>query len=119
LIKSGRLPISAKNIEFIAQSPDRDRKTIINERSIDADLTILGFQGMVLKHQKEKLFNGFDQIGNVLFVNATHEIDIVEPEEAAVAHVEEGEPEPASATGSAAVAAEPPSDPDTSKTSRG
>jgi amino acid transporter len=117
LIKSGRLPISVKNIEFIAQSPDRDRKTIINERSVDADLTILGFQGFVLKRQKEKLFNGFEQIGNVLFVNATHEIDIVEPEEAVVEGGEEGEPTPS--TESAAESAEPPCDPDASKTSRG
>lgn len=84
LIKSGRLPISAQNVEFITQQPDTDRKAIINDKSIDADLTILGFQGKALKRQKEKLFEGFDQISNVLFVSATTEIEIVPEEEDAL-----------------------------------
>lgn len=80
LIKSGRLPIAARNVEFIAQEDDIDRKVIINEKSIDADLTIMGLQGKALKRQKTKLFEGFEQIGNLLFVNATKEIEIVSEE---------------------------------------
>jgi hypothetical protein len=73
----------------------------------------------VLRRQKEKLFDGFEQIGNVLFVSATHEIEIVEFEEWRVDRGEKGEAEPASAAEAAAVAVEPPSDPAISKTSGG
>jgi len=119
LVKSGRLPIAPKNVEFITQLPERDRKTIINERSIDADLTILGFQGFVLRRQKEKLFEGFGQIGNVLFVSATQQIEIVGFEESDADRGKQGAVEPAPAAAEAAAAAEPPSDPVTWKTSRG
>lgn len=81
LVSSGRLPISKKNIEFIAQISNRDRKTVIGERSIDADLTIVGIQNRALKHEREKIFEGYEQIGNVLFVGTSKEIVLAnEPE---------------------------------------
>ncbi len=73
LIQSGRLPISPKNIELIPKSPDKDDKTIINEHSKDADLTILGFRNEVLKHQGSSLFQGYDKVGDILFVNTVQE----------------------------------------------
>ena len=45
-------------------------KEIINEKSAEAGLTIIGFRGETLKHEKVELFNGYDEIGNILFINA-------------------------------------------------
>lgn len=73
LTQSGRLPIASKNIELIPRKSDVDAKTIINEKSTDADLTIVGFRGELLKHDGAQLFEGYDGIGNVLFVNASEE----------------------------------------------
>ena len=70
LVKEGRLPIAAKNIEVIIRNPDVNIREIINDRSKDAGLTLIGFNGEHLKHDKADLFKGFDGIGNVLFVNA-------------------------------------------------
>lgn len=81
LVSSGRLPISEKNIRFIAQQADKDRKAIINENSIDADLTIVGIQSRALKHEKEKVFEGYEHLGNVLFVSASKEILLVNERE--------------------------------------
>jgi amino acid transporter len=70
LTSSGRLPISAKNINVIALEDPKDRKKLINEYSVDADLTLIGFHEGVIKSEKGvELFEGYEGIGNVLFVN--------------------------------------------------
>ena len=76
LIKSGRLPISAQNIQLIEQDQETDAKQIINNNSQDADLTIIGFRAEALKRRGVELFEGFEEIGNVLFVNTTQEKEI-------------------------------------------
>ena len=88
LIRSGRLPISRQNIEFLAPTPDTERKAIINEKSADADLVILGFHGALLKRSKTHAFDGYDQLGNVLFVCSTQAIAIASEEEQAEARRE-------------------------------
>lgn len=70
LIDDGRLPISKNNIKVIARKSDIEKKTIIAEKSQDADLTIIGFRSEALKHQGIELFSGYDTIGNTLFVNS-------------------------------------------------
>ena len=80
LASSGRLPISAKNIDVIPQKQGVRKKSIIREKSKDADLTIVGFVGGMLRHEKLDLFDGYDEIGNVLFVNAHKEIELVKEE---------------------------------------
>lgn len=77
MIQSGRLPISANNIELIPSTEDHTNKQIINERSRDADLTIVGFRYELVKHSGTEIFQGYDKIGNVLFVNALKEKPIV------------------------------------------
>ena len=77
MIQSGRLPISANNIELIPLSEHLSNKEVINERSRDADLTIVGFRYELIKHSGKELFMGYDKIGNVLFVNAMKEKPIV------------------------------------------
>ncbi len=70
LIEAGQLPISPKNIKVIGRKPDLETRTIINEQSKDADLTILGFREEAVKRLGRELFEGYNNVGNVLFVNA-------------------------------------------------
>ncbi|MBU2885849.1 amino acid permease [Gilvimarinus agarilyticus] len=76
LIKSGRLPISANNINIIEREEGRSIKESINEYSRDADLTIVGFRSEAVKQRGEELFMGFEDVGDVLFVNSTHSKEI-------------------------------------------
>lgn len=70
LVVSGRLPITTSNIEIIHEQEKISPKDVINQRSADAGLTIVGFRGEALKYEKEELFKGYDCLGNVLFINA-------------------------------------------------
>lgn len=69
LIESGRLPISKNNVEFVLEDDVSDSKTIINTRSKGADLTMLGFRTGVLRKNGLSVFDGYDGLGDVLFVN--------------------------------------------------
>ncbi len=103
LIRTGRLPISAKNVEVIAQEHGQDRRGIINERCRDADLIITGFEGKLLKKQKSALFRGYDDVGSVLFVNTTKEIELIgedaPEEEEVIPTTEVAESEPSAKEG--------------------
>ena len=68
LIKNGRLPISHKNVEFIASHEQVTNAEIISKKSIDADLTIVGFLPGDIEKNDIKVFNSYPDIGNVLFV---------------------------------------------------
>ena len=76
LIEAGQLPISQKNIEVIPRKANVETASVINKKSQDADLTILGFRGEALKHQGIAVFEKLESIGNVLFVNSTKEKQI-------------------------------------------
>ena len=76
LILSGRLPIPKKNIEIIKISEGVSSKSIINEKSADAGLTLIGFIPEQIKHSGKEVFEGFDNLGDVLFVNAFNKKDI-------------------------------------------
>ena len=52
-------------------------RSIINSHSKYADLTIVGFRGELLKKQKETLFNGYEKLGNVMFVNSQSKKQII------------------------------------------
>jgi hypothetical protein len=71
IIEEGRLPISAKNIEVIEKKQDVSNKDIINSKSTHADLAIIGFRSEALKQYESGLFEGYDAVGNILFVNAS------------------------------------------------
>ncbi len=77
LIADGRLAISPHNVEVIARKEERSIKSIINSRSIDADLTIIGFRNEAMKNNHEEIFHGYEKLGNILFVNASKEKLIV------------------------------------------
>lgn len=76
LIEAGQLPISPKNIEIIPRKPDIDPRAIVTEKSKDADLTIIGLREEVLKHNGAAAFDGYEDIGNTIFVNAAAQIEI-------------------------------------------
>ncbi|HOO85056.1 MAG TPA: amino acid permease [Prolixibacteraceae bacterium] len=76
MVVSGRLPISSKNINIIPLQENVSTKSIINQNSKYAGLTIIGFLEETLKHEKESLFSGYDEIGSILFVNAHDQKDI-------------------------------------------
>ena len=76
VVRNGRLPISLKNIEFIPLDENTNPKDIINQRSYRAGLTMIGFLNEQLKHEGEKIFMGYDKLGDVLFVNARQEKSI-------------------------------------------
>ncbi len=69
LILSGRLPISKNNIEFVIDDGTANSKSIINSRSKDADLTILGFRTSLMQQQGVEVFAGYDNLGDTLHVN--------------------------------------------------
>lgn len=71
LMKKGRIPVSEKNIEIIKIDPEVSSKSLINQKSENAGLTIIGFHSESLKHDGADLFKGYDQAGDVLFVNAS------------------------------------------------
>ena len=69
-IESGRLPISPLNLKMIPQNEYSGIKSIINKHSEKADLTIIGFRSEVVKKQKLAAFEGYEALGNILFVNS-------------------------------------------------
>ncbi|MCT4589309.1 MAG: amino acid permease [Carboxylicivirga sp.] len=73
LVQTGRLPITLSNIEIIPHDEDTSSKQLINEKSASAGLTIIGFREEQIKHAGAETFKGFDEIGDVLFVNANQE----------------------------------------------
>lgn len=73
LIKAGRLPISPNNVELIPQNADVSMREIVNQKSKDADLTMIGFRKEAIKQLGESLFEGYDNVGNILFVNTSRE----------------------------------------------
>jgi hypothetical protein len=73
-IKSGRIPISVKNINIIAQKEGVTSKSIINEHSQSSDLTIIGFSSRAATKDASLVIDGYPDIGNVLFVNASSPI---------------------------------------------
>jgi hypothetical protein len=70
LVKTGRLPISLKNVEFIDIDESMNLKALILEKSVKAGLTMIGFRSEQIKHEGQKLFEGYEDMGDVLFVNA-------------------------------------------------
>ncbi len=71
LINSGRMPITETNIEIIERDVNISVKEVISNRSLDAGLTMIGFNENSFKREGDfSLFEGYDDIGNVLFVHS-------------------------------------------------
>ncbi len=76
LVQSGRLPITSKNIQMVSEIAEVNTKSTISNHSADAGLAIIGFRSETLKHDGPKLFDGFEEMGNILFVNAHSQKEI-------------------------------------------
>ena len=70
LIADGRLPITLANIEIITLSGTRTIGAAVAEHSHSAGLTIIGFREDAINHGHTGYFTEFNDIGDVLFVNA-------------------------------------------------
>ncbi|MCF8264800.1 MAG: amino acid permease [Melioribacteraceae bacterium] len=70
LLDSGRLPITDKNIEIVPLFESSNIKLLINEKSANAGLTMVGFLEDQIKHEGISLFEGYDNIGDVLFIES-------------------------------------------------
>lgn len=75
-IATGRLPITLTNIEIIIQNEEQTASSVINEHSRLAGLTIIGFREEILKHDALKFFTDFQEIGDILFINASRSQEI-------------------------------------------
>ncbi len=70
LIDKGRLPITSNNIKILVEEEGTSYKSIINAHSADAGLTIIGFHEDSIRNLDTSVFQGYEDIGNVLFVNS-------------------------------------------------
>ncbi|MDD4776647.1 MAG: amino acid permease [Fermentimonas sp.] len=70
LVETGRLPITSKNVEVIIKDYNRSVKEIICTKSSEAGLTMIGFNENSFKNNNTELFNGYDDLGDILFVHS-------------------------------------------------
>ena len=76
LVKKGRIPITDKNIDIIKLEPSVNPKTLINEKSRNAGLIMIGMREELVKRNKEEVFAGYEDIGTTLFVFSSGEKEI-------------------------------------------
>jgi len=76
LVKTGRLPITSKNIQVLVEESVPDPRMLVSEHSATAGLCIIGFHAGVLRNRGVKTFDRFDELGNILFVNAHSQKEI-------------------------------------------
>ena len=76
LISQGRLPISEKNIQFLATDDEEAFRKLVINKSSDADMAVIGFDQSGLKTRKKEVFLNHSELGCVLFVCASEAIDI-------------------------------------------
>ncbi len=77
IVRTGRLPITEKNILIINEEPGTNLRSLINERSSSAALTMIGFSTQGLKNRGENILGGYDDIGTILFVNSHDHKEII------------------------------------------
>ena len=76
LVKTGRLPITSKNIQVLVEESVSDPRMLIREHSASAGLCIIGFHAGVLKNRGVRTFERYDDLGNILFVNSHSQKEI-------------------------------------------
>ncbi|HHL57814.1 MAG TPA: amino acid permease [Bacteroidetes bacterium] len=77
LVVSGRLPITANNINIILSDPEISSKQLVNKHSKEAGITMIGFREERIKREKEEVFEGYDQVGTIMFVHS-HDQKIID-----------------------------------------
>jgi hypothetical protein len=76
LVKTGRLPITSKNIQVLTNENHVDPRKMIKEHSAHAGLCIIGFHAGMLKKHETRAFDGYEELGNILFVHAHSQKEI-------------------------------------------
>jgi hypothetical protein len=76
LVKTGRLPITSKNIQVIVEQSVPHLRSLVSEHSAQAGLCIIGFHAGALKKQGVLTFDRYDGLGNILFINAHSQKEI-------------------------------------------
>ncbi len=76
LITSGRIPISPTNIMLISMDESESKDKIIAEKSIDADLLVMGFRDERIRNEGANIFTGYENLSNTLFVSSNQEKEI-------------------------------------------
>jgi hypothetical protein len=75
-IAEGRLPVSEKNIRYLAVDSEVDFRSRVADLSGDADLTIFGFEMAGLTERGADVFTNHASLRDVLFVHAPSAISI-------------------------------------------
>ena len=75
-IAEGRLPITLANIEIVMLSEGQTVSNAVVTHSKYAGLTIIGFREEIIKHDAMGFFTDFNEIGDILFVNAAQSKEI-------------------------------------------
>jgi hypothetical protein len=75
-VKTGRLPITSKNIQVLTNESHVDPRSMVKEHSSHAGLCIIGFHAGMLKHKETRAFDGYEEQGNILFVNSHSQKEI-------------------------------------------
>jgi len=76
LSRTGRIPVSPKNVRVIPAGDDIDLERLVEARSGDADLVLLALPERALRPGGETLFSESPQLNEVLWVHAHQEIAI-------------------------------------------
>jgi amino acid transporter len=76
MISEGRLLISEKNVIIIPTDDQIDYERLVQARSSDADLVMVGFTDVRLRQKRGKAFLRFPDLRDVLFVSAEETIFI-------------------------------------------
>jgi len=77
LVKTGRLPITSKNIQVLVEQSGPNTRRLVAEHSASAGLCIIGFHAGVLRKQGVRIFDRYEELGNILFVNSHSQKEIV------------------------------------------
>ncbi len=81
LIDIGRIPISKKNVQKIPWKKNKiTYEKLVNDNSAEADLVLMGFSLTKLTAEKGEFFTRFNEINDILFVNAGEKIVITDIE---------------------------------------
>ncbi len=75
-IAAGRLPITLTNIEIVTCSERQTFSEVVSQYSRNAGLTVIGFREEIIKHDAVKFFTDFQDVGDILFVNASRSKEI-------------------------------------------
>jgi hypothetical protein len=75
-IQESRLPISPNNIHFIKREEGDKISDLVCRYSKGARFSILGFETRVIKQIGEHVFDGYKEMGDILFINVDTSIEI-------------------------------------------